>query len=131
MQFCLRTGFDESKDFYGGTEETPYAGLGQGSGTAPPVVSALSTLIVNAYKQMGNGAKMTSTYTCRMFFLVTVMQVDDTDFLHLGLSPTIEPEEFIEDVQRQSDDYGQLSQASCGILKPEKCSLYLMLYKFD
>jgi hypothetical protein len=38
--------------------------------------------------------------------------------------------EFIEHVQLATTDWGNLTQASGGILKPEKCSVYLMDYKF-
>ena len=44
MQFCLRTGFGESEQLFGGTEDDPIAGYGQGSGAAPPAFSCLSTL---------------------------------------------------------------------------------------
>ena len=35
MQFCLRTGFSESDDLYGGSEKDPNAGLMQGNCMAP------------------------------------------------------------------------------------------------
>lgn len=82
MQFCLRTGFGESEASFGGSKENPLAGSGQGSGAAPAAFSAISALVVNAYRRMGNGAKLTSSYTARMFCLAAVMYVDDTDLLH-------------------------------------------------
>ena len=56
MQFCLRTGFGESTNMYGGSENNRLAGSGQGNGGAPPSFTALSTLVVNAYKRSGCGA---------------------------------------------------------------------------
>ena len=82
MQFCLRTGFGESKEFFGGSIEFPLAGYGQGNGAAPAAFSCLSTLIVNAYKRMGHRDKLTSSYTCGLFFLAATMYVDDTNLLH-------------------------------------------------
>ena len=58
MQFCLRTGFGESKQTYGGSEDNPLVGSGQGNGGAPPAFTALSTLVVNAYKRLGHGATL-------------------------------------------------------------------------
>ena len=48
MQFCLRMRFDESKEFFGGTEDNPIMGWGQGSGVALAAFSCLSALMVNA-----------------------------------------------------------------------------------
>ena len=50
MQFCLRTGFGESKEFYGGSEDDPTQGSGQGNGAASALFSALGALVVNAYR---------------------------------------------------------------------------------
>ena len=131
MQFCLRTGFGESKQFYGGSEDNPLAGFGQGNGAAPPGFSALSSLIVNAYKRMGeNGAKLTSCYTARMFLLAAVMYVDDTDLCHMAPSQTSTDEALIARTQRSTNGWGSLAIASGGALKPPKCFMYYMSFKF-
>jgi len=130
MQFCLRTGFGESKEMYGGSTDSPTMGLGQGNGAAPPAWSVLSTLIVNAYKRLGHGAKLTSSYMARLFLLAAVMYVDDTDLLHLASSPETTDEELISQAQHQVIDWGMLVQATGGILKQKKCGAYFMAYKF-
>jgi hypothetical protein len=63
MQYVLKTGFGESTETYGGTSTSPNLGLGQGSGASPPGFMALSLLIVNAYRRMGHGAKILSSYS--------------------------------------------------------------------
>ena len=111
MQFCVRTGFGESDRFYGGSEENPLAGYGQGNGAAPPAFSALSALIVNAYKRMGNnGAKLTSSYTARLFLLAAVMYVDDTDLCHMTPTVTSSDEELIQQVQTSTNAWTHLGQ---------------------
>lgn len=131
MQFCVRTGFGESDEFFGGTEDKPFGGFGQGNGAAPPGFAALSALVVNAYKRMGeNGAKLTSCYTSRMFLLAAVMYVDDTDLCHMAATPTTSDAAFITTIQNSTDDWGQLSQATGGALKPSKCLVYIQSYKF-
>ena len=62
MQYVLKTGFGESTETYGGTRTSPNSGLGQGSGASPPGFMALSSLIVNAYRRMGHGAKILLSY---------------------------------------------------------------------
>jgi len=128
MQFCLKTGFGESKKWFGGSEESKLAGYGQGNGAAPPAFTCLSTLIINAYKRMGNGAKLTSSYAARIFLLAAAMYVDDTDLLHWADSPVTEDEELVEQVQAATNDFAHLAQASGGALKPEKCFVYFLAY---
>ncbi len=73
MQCILKTDFGESSASFGGTTMSPNAGLGQGSGASPPAFLALSSLIVNAYRRMGHGAKVSSSYVPWVFFLSAVM----------------------------------------------------------
>ena len=58
------------------------------------------------------------------------MYMDDTDLLHWPASSTIDPENLISHVQATTRDYGRLAQASGGILKEKKCSVYFLDYKF-
>jgi hypothetical protein len=62
MRFFLRTGFGESKQSYGGTQEQRLAGYGQGNAALGPGFTALSSLIVNAYLREGHGAQIYSSY---------------------------------------------------------------------
>jgi hypothetical protein len=82
MQYVLKTGFGESMESYGSSANRPISGLGQGSGASPPAFMALSLLIVNTYRQLRHGAKMRSSYAARLFWLSTVMYMDDTNLLH-------------------------------------------------
>ncbi len=66
----------------------------------------------------------------RLFVLAAVMYVNNTDMLHWPPSPHTSPEELIEHVQQATTDWGNLTQASGGILKAGKCSAYFMDYKF-
>jgi len=130
MQYVLKTGFGESTDSYGGTSSSPNSGLGQGSGASPPAFLALSSLIVNAYRRMGHGARIRSSYLSWLFILAAVMYVDDTDLLHWPSSPYNYPEELVAHIQQAATDYTNLAQASGGILKDSKCSIYFLDYKF-
>jgi hypothetical protein len=78
----------------------------------------------------GPCARIYSLYFHQLFILAAVMYVNDMDLLHWPSSPSMTPEELIEYVQDATTDWGNLSQASGGILKPAKCSVYLMLYKY-
>ncbi len=79
---------------------------------------------------MGHGAKISSSYVSQVFFLSAVMYVNDTNLLHWPPSDCSSSEELIDHVQTATTDWGNLTQASGGTLKPEKCSVYLLDYKF-
>ena len=106
MQYVLKTGFGKSSDSYGGTTASPNSGLGQGSGASPPGFLALSSLVINAYPRMGHGAKILSSFLCRLFHLTAVMYVDDTNLLHWPKLSSTDPEDLIAHVQNATTDYG-------------------------
>ena len=58
------------------------------------------------------------------------MYVDDTDLLLWPGSFIAEVEELIAYIQCVTTDWGSLAQASGGLLKDNKCSLYLLFYNF-
>ena len=130
MQYVLKTGFRESANSYGGTSDSPLSGLGQGSGASPPAFVALSSLIINAYRGMGHGAHVLTSCSACLFVLSVVMYVNNTDLLHWPESSTCDPDGLIHHVQTATTDYGRLAQASGGILKEKKCSVYFLAYKF-
>ena len=129
MQYALKTGFGKSAESYGGTDASPNSGLGQGSGASPPGFMALSLLIVNAYRRLGHGAKILSSYTARLFHVSAVIYVDDTNLLHWPSDGGTDPDGLVLHVQEATRDYGLLAQASGGILKEKKCSVYFLDYK--
>jgi hypothetical protein len=121
MQYVLKTGFGELADSYGGTTASPNSGFDHGSRASSPGFMALSSLIINAYRHIGHGTKILSSYTSRLFHLSVVMYDDDTNLLHWPPSLRMEPDELIEQVHRVTMDYGRLAQASGNILKEKKC----------
>jgi hypothetical protein len=58
------------------------------------------------------------------------MYINDTNLLHWPPSTTTDSEELIEYVQHTTTNWGNLSQASGGILKCGKCLVYFLDYKF-
>jgi hypothetical protein len=130
MQYVLKTGFGESSESFGGTALSPNLGLRQGSRASPPAFMAFSSLIVNAYWQMGHGARVYSLYRSRVFILAAVMYVDNTNLLYWPASRSTDPDELVAHVQRATMDWTHLAQASGGILKDKKCSVYFLDYKY-
>jgi hypothetical protein len=68
MRFFLKTGFGLAKNSYGGSLQNPYMGLIQGTGAAPAAWTAISTVMLSAYKLclclVGFGPWYSSTLVC-------------------------------------------------------------------
>ncbi len=81
MKFFQRTGFGESKMFFGGINCLPYVmGLGQGNRAAPPSWIQLSAIMVTVFKQLNLGAIMHDPISVVLLIHSTeALFVDDTD----------------------------------------------------
>jgi hypothetical protein len=130
MQFFLKTGFGLATQGYGGSSQNPYMGLIQGSGAAPAAWTAISTLMLAAYKSKGYGALFASAWSGVVLSIAALLYVDDTDLLHTCPTDITTEYEFFSRVQTATHYWATLLQATGGNLKPEKCYWYLLSYKF-
>ena len=130
MRFTLQTGYGLSASSYGGTPESICMGLIQGSGAAPGVWTAMSTVILGAYKTKGYGASLLSGWSGLSIPLSALLYVDDTDLLHKPDCNTTPISAFVPWVQQATNFWAHLLQATGGSLKPAKCYCYLLSYKF-
>ncbi len=77
MKFFQRTGFGESKTFFGGPSYWPYMmGLGQGNRAAPPSWIQLSPVLVNVYKQLNLSTLIMDPITAAMIHSMGALFVD-------------------------------------------------------
>ena len=83
--FLCCTGFGISKTPYSGTKEKPPFGLGQGHGASPPGLTAVSTLMINAYNNLGHGAQMRTVWTGAFFAMSAILYVDDPDAVQMAV----------------------------------------------
>lgn len=97
MQFYLRTGFGDGTSSYGGTVADPLGGLGQGNGAATlPAFTAVCSLLVMAYVNMGHGVQVNTAVTSLLFTIAAIIYVDDIDLLHWVRSAGMTDEEFFD-----------------------------------
>ena len=128
MRFFQRTGFGDSKTFFGGPNHTPYMmGLGQGNRAAPPSWIQLSAVLVNVYKQLDLGTDLRDPITDARIHSMGAMFVDDLD-LYTWKDDITDPHELVLQSQREVSQWCLLLNATGGALKPEKCFWYLLDY---
>ena len=129
MRFFQRTGFGESKSFFGGALYSPYVmGLGQGNRAAPPSWIQLSAVMVNVFKQLNLGSMIKDPITAETIHTMGALFVDDTD-LYTWKDDAVEPGEVCTQAQLELEHWSILLNATGGALKPEKCFWYLIDYK--
>jgi hypothetical protein len=80
MKIFQRSGFGESKIFFGGPFYFPYImGLSQGNRAAPPSWIQLSAVLVNAFKQLNLGTLIQDPITVEVIHSMGALFVDDTN----------------------------------------------------
>ncbi len=80
MKFFQWTGFEDSKNFFGGQFHTPHMmGLGQGNHAAPPSWIQLSAVMFNVYKQLDLGTEIHDPITDNIIHTIGAMYVDNLD----------------------------------------------------
>ena len=129
MRFFQRTGFGESKTFFGGPSHFLYMmGLGQGNRAAPPSWIQLSAVLVNVFKQLNLGSKIHDPMTAETIHTMGACFVDDID-LYTWQEDALDPEEVWSQAQQELTTWSCLLNASGGALKPEKCFWSLLDYE--
>ena len=129
MKFFQRTGFGESKTFFGGPFCFPYImGLGQGSRSAPPSWIQLSSILVNVFKQLNLGSMIQDPITAEIIHTMGALFVDDTD-LYTWRDGLLDPGEVWAQAQVELDNWSSLLNATGGALKADKCFWYLIDYE--
>ncbi len=94
MKFFLRTGFGDSTSFAGGGISIKTQGLCQGNGASPAGWAVISICILWAHGKKGHGAKFICPITNLQQHLSAILNVDNTDILHIDLTK----DESIDDV---------------------------------
>lgn len=128
MKIFTRTGFGDSSSYFGGADDTPMCGLGQGSKAAPASWLQLSSMIVNAYKSQNCASSIQDPITGKITQSVGCMFVDDTDLY--CMSPLLHTVVLvILQAQVCVTLWSSLLNATGGAIKGPKSFWYLIDYQ--
>ena len=112
MQFFLKTGFRMAKKSYGGSSQNLYMGLVQGSGAAPAAWTAISPVMLGAYKFKRYGAHFASAWSGVVLSNAALLYVDDTGLLHMCPASVTAENAFFARVQAATYYWAMLLQAT-------------------
>jgi hypothetical protein len=86
--------------------------------------------MISAHKRKGHGAHLVTPILNQSCHLVGGLFVDNTDLFHLDMQRIESAAEAHERLQEAVINWGKLLIATGGALKPEKCSYYLISFKW-
>lgn len=131
MQYRLRTALGDSKRVYQHSTDTPVHGTGQGSCASPCLWLIISSILMDCLEKGASGMTMTDItrlQTIRQWIegfvddtsLFTNLEDPHADILTLGVQ-----------LQKDTQLWAELLQASGGKLELSKCFYYLLAWKFN
>ncbi len=80
----------------------------------------MSIVVLNAHRRRGHGAKFLCPILLVCSNLAAVLFVDDTDIIHLEMTPKESKVEALHGLQESVYNWGKLLIATGGSLKPSK-----------
>ena len=135
LRFYLRTGYGDSKGYVGGNKGSSVTaiknqGMCQGNTASPAAWTVVSIPMISAHKKKGHGAHFLTPMGNFPCHLAGGLFVDDNDLFHLDMRRTESAAEAHANLQEAVINWGKLLLATGGALKPEKCSFYLISFKW-
>jgi hypothetical protein len=88
MTFSLQTGFGDSTEVAGATDDIKTQGMCQGNGAAGAAWTVTIVAMINAHKKKGHGVRIMTPLTKIELHLAGSLFIDDTDLKHLNTTKT-------------------------------------------
>ena len=120
MRHYIRTAYGDSSNFYGGDENDPLQGGGQGNPAAPPMWIALTVILISLMNQLAPGVEILTPISLLLTTLTVIMYVDDSTLFILGQQNETS-HSTLATAQKYLDDWCSYLWVTGGALRPEKC----------
>ena len=120
MTHYIRTAFGDSDCFYGGDEEDPLQGGGQGNPAAPPMWTALTIIFLRILQSLDPGVELITPISMMAVLFTAVYYVDDCD-LFVRAKEGENAVDMCRRMQKLLRFWCSLLWASGGALRPKKC----------
>jgi hypothetical protein len=122
MKHYIRTGLGDSIMSYR-SGAIPFQGVGQGNGMGPCIWAVVSSVLFDAMRSAGFGAKVKSPISDKSLPLMGGAFVDDLDLFSIQ-DPWISRDADVEVMQRGIDLWEELLRATGGAIEPTKSDWY-------
>ena len=129
MRHHIRTAYGDSKHFYGGQEDDPLQGGGQGNPAAPPMWIAITVILLSIMNSLLPGLEVVAPITLVTAILTVIMYVDDSTIFVIGKNKESNIE-VIRRAQSYMNLWCQFLWVTGGALRPEKCWFTFVKFKW-
>ena len=130
MKIGVRTGFGESKGFYGGNADKPFSGFRQGNGASPSLWILTSIFLFKVMELMGLSSEQILAISGETIRFIGFAYVDDTDLVTFSNSVEESKDELIERLNISTKRWQECLDVTGGTLRPSKCYWYLLWYSW-
>jgi hypothetical protein len=131
MKFFLRAGFGDWTLFGGGGISLKTQRLTQGNGASPAGWAVIGICILGAHSKKGHGAKFYCPITNLQHHLLAILNVDNTDLLHIDLTKDESMDKVQDAIQNSINSWRNLLIATGGVLQPGKCFYSIILFEWE
>ena len=131
MAFYIRTGYGDSRSHYGGKNDMPFEGLGQGNGAGPAGWLDVSSVLLIYLRKACKCTSGVSAVSCRAFSYVAMAFVDDTDIPVMAISASESPRSVFSQLQTTVLHWGQTLKYSGGLLVNRKSHWWPSFFIWD
>jgi hypothetical protein len=134
MEFCIRTALGISTTYYEDTQETPFHGSGQGSGSSSTLWMFISSIIMDCFEDVAKGMPMTNVAQTEKITQWIDGYVDDTSIftsIQEKSGERIDPAILAMQLQQNTQKWEILLAATGGKLELLKCFYYFLCWDFD
>ena len=130
MRHHIRTAYGDSKSFYGGKEDDPLQGGGQGNPAAPPMWIAITVVLLSIMNSLLPGLEIISPITLAAAVLTVIMYVDDSTIFVIGRDHESNLE-VMQRAQKYMNLWCKFLWVTGGALRPEKCWYTFVKFKWN
>jgi hypothetical protein len=135
MRFYLRTDYGDSEDYAGGdqveeVDSIRTQGMCQGNRASSAAWLATSIPMIRAHRWKGHGAQFLAPISGLSCHLIGSLFINNTDLFHLDMQRIETAEEAHARLQESVINWGRLLLATGGALKLEKCSFFLLSFRW-
>ena len=121
MRHFIRSAYGDSRRSYGNDNVNPLQGGGQGNGAAELFFIALASILLPILESKVEGIKLFSAISLTAIALISVIYVDDSDFLIAARTPHETITSVLERTQKVANVWQESVHQTGGAIRPHKC----------
>jgi hypothetical protein len=126
----INTAYGDSSSTYGGSNDPPHQGVGQGNGAGPTIWAVISAILLTIMQDLGFGLNTLSSLSDTALTLVGFAFVDDTDLFNAASSVLTKGEDHIAHSQQCVDCWEAILRATGGGLRVDTSFWIFVDFRF-